>query len=244
MQQYRPNNSYRKPQRRDNIQYSNNSNFNSQNYQMGKANYPNANSNRNTAIKERHIDSIPAKPQNVQPIFKRPYRAPFHHKQILRKELDRLLKAKIIRDSQSPWSAPVVLVLKKSPNGEEKVRKCIDYRGLNCVTKKDYFPLSLIQELLERFGKSTLFSVFDVTSAYHQIDMEEDDQEKTAFTTLDDHWKYNKLPFDLCDTSLVYLDDTIAKDGIKPDPEKISAVRSYPPPKNVKDIRSSLGLVG
>jgi hypothetical protein len=48
-----------------------------------------------------------------------------------------MLDNKVIRESSSPWTSPVVLVNKK--NG--KKRFCVDYRKLNSVTKKDQYPL-------------------------------------------------------------------------------------------------------
>jgi hypothetical protein len=51
--------------------------------------------------------------------------------------LDDMRRHGVIEESDSPWSSPVVLVRKK--NGE--LRFCMDYRKLNDVTKKDYFPL-------------------------------------------------------------------------------------------------------
>lgn len=41
---------------------------------------------------------------------------------------------------------------------------------------------------------------------------------------------------------VVYLGHTISEDGIKPDPSKIVAVRDYPIPRNVTDIKAFLGL--
>ncbi|KAG5871241.1 hypothetical protein JTB14_007121 [Gonioctena quinquepunctata] len=81
------------------------------------------------------------------------------------------------REFSLPRSAPVVLVTKKLPNGEEKVRMCIDYRGLNNVTKMEYYPLPNISDPNQEYnsGSEALFSAIDVAEAYHQIDMEEKD---------------------------------------------------------------------
>lgn len=39
-----------------------------------------------------------------------------------------------------------------------------------------------------------------------------------------------------------YLGHVISKDGIRPDPEKISAIKEYPVPRTVKEDRAFLGL--
>jgi hypothetical protein len=41
-----------------------------------------------------------------------------------------------------------------------------------------------------------------------------------------------------------YLGHTITKEGVKPDMKKVECVANYPTPKNAKDIKSFLGLVG
>jgi hypothetical protein len=63
---------------------------------------------------------------------------------ILRKTLIDLLDKGFIRVNNSPAAAPV-LFIKKLGGG---LRFCIDYRGLNRVIKKDYYPLPLIYETL------------------------------------------------------------------------------------------------
>ena len=85
----------------------------------------------------------------------------------------------MIRSSTSPWASPILLADKK--NG--KVRFCIDFRRLNNVTKQDAYPLPRMDEILAALGKSTFFSTIDLTDAFWSIKINEEDVEKTAFTS-------------------------------------------------------------
>lgn len=51
----------------------------------------------------------------------------------MKKHLQMLLEAGVIRESESPYSSPIVVVKKK--NGD--VRLCVDYRKLNTQTIRD-----------------------------------------------------------------------------------------------------------
>jgi hypothetical protein len=57
----------------------------------------------------------------------------------LREFIDGHLATGFIRPSQFPYGAPVLA--KKKDGG---LRLCIDFRGLNKITKKDRYPLPLI----------------------------------------------------------------------------------------------------
>ena len=69
---------------------------------------------------------------------------------VLRKTLNELLDKGFIRVSNSPAAAPVLFV--KKPGGG--LRFCCDYRALNRLTRKDRYPLLLIQETLNRISKA------------------------------------------------------------------------------------------
>lgn len=89
----------------------------------------------------------------------------------------------IIRHSESPWNAPLMVVPKKADaQGEKKWRVVIDFRELNRVTIKDAFPIPNIADILDQLGKSQYFSCLDLASGYHQVKMNPEDTEKTAFS--------------------------------------------------------------
>ena len=88
------------------------------------------------------------------PIRIPPRRLPIHKRDVIKKEVEAMLKDDIIEHSYSPWSAPVVLVKKK--DGTE--RFCIDYRKLNEITKKDVYPLPRCEEILESLADTAYFS--------------------------------------------------------------------------------------
>ena len=54
-----------------------------------------------------------------------------------------------VAKQQSPWASQVVLVQKDGSH-----RFCVDYHGLNSVTKQDTFPLPRINDLLDQLGES------------------------------------------------------------------------------------------
>lgn len=134
---------------------------------------------------------------NASPVVKRPYRVPYSEKPIIAEHLEDMLSKGVIAPSSSPWQAPVVLVKKKSQDGEVRYRFCTDFRGLNAVTRIDTYPLPLIQETLEQLGNCKYFSTLDLSSGYHQIPIAPEDQEKTAFTTEGGHFEYKKMAFGL-----------------------------------------------
>jgi hypothetical protein len=90
----------------------------------------------------------------------------------LRKELISLLDKGFIRASNSPAASPV-LFAKKQGGG---LRLCVDYRALNALTKKDRYPLPLIQETLNNIAKAKWFTKLDVIAAFYKIRIREGDK--------------------------------------------------------------------
>jgi hypothetical protein len=86
-----------------------------------------------------------------------------------------------------------LFVLKK----DGSLRLYVDYRGLNAITKKNYHPLPLISETLNRLGRATVFSALDLKDTYYRILIKRGDGWKTVFRTRYGYFEYNVIPFRL-----------------------------------------------
>lgn len=116
-----------------------------------------------------------------------------------------MLEQKIIQPSTSPWSSPVWVVPKKlDASGNKKWRVVIDYRKLNEVTVSDAYPLPNIEEILDQLGQSIYFTTLDLAFGFHQIEMNENDKQKTAFTVPSGHYEFNRIPFGLKHSSCTF----------------------------------------
>ena len=80
----------------------------------------------------------------------------------------------------------------------------MDFRKLNQVTKKNSYPLPLIDDILALLGKTKFFTSLDLKSGYRQVAMDEKDKEKTAFACHKGLFEFNVMPFDLSNASAVF----------------------------------------
>ena len=103
--------------------------------------------------------------ENNDPIKMRPYRTPMKNREVIDKAIDEMLDADVIRRSRSPWSFPVVIVDKK----DGSKRFCVDFRRLNKISKKNSYPLPLVDDILALLGKCKYFSSLDLKSGYWQV---------------------------------------------------------------------------
>ena len=91
------------------------------------------------------------------------------------------------------WVSNIVLVNKS----QGTIRVCIDFRDLNKSFPKENFPTPHIDQIIENYARSVIFSFMDGFSSYNQIEILPSDQHKTAFIFPWGTFSYNKLPFGL-----------------------------------------------
>ncbi|CAM2719601.1 unnamed protein product [Rotaria socialis] len=138
--------------------------------------------------------------------------------------ITKLLHSGLIRESQSSYAAPALLIKKK----DNTWRLVIDYKKLNAITIKDNYPLPNMELALKTLGAGYhFFSKLDLKSGFWQFPINAKDRFKAAFITPFGLYEWNVLPQGLrnappsfqrimnkvlsscIDFSLVYLDDII-----------------------------------
>ena len=104
--------------------------------------------------------------------------------------LDENLRNGFVRPSNSSHGAPILFVKKK----DGSLRLCVDFRGLNKISKKDRYPLPLI---LDSPGKAQIYTKIDLRHAYHLVRIREGDEWKTTFCTKYGSFEWLVMPFGL-----------------------------------------------
>ena len=239
--------------------------------------------------------------------FKQPYRRipPGMYEEV-RQHVREMLDAGVIRESNSNYSSNVVLCRKS----DGSLRFCLDMRMLNSKTRKDCYMLPRFDDVIDTLYGAKFFSKLDLRSGYWQVEIDEKDRHKTAFSvgnlgfyecnrmsfgltnapatfqrlmekcmgdmhlkecliflddvlifsnTFEEHCVRLKNVFtklaqhglklkpakcELFKGSVTYLGHVISESGIQTDPEKLSSVRDWPAPTNIKQLRQFLGFVG
>ncbi|HEV7738740.1 MAG TPA: reverse transcriptase family protein, partial [Chlamydiales bacterium] len=91
---------------------------------------------------------------------------------------ENLATGRIVR-SESEIASPFFFVKKKTAD----LRPVQDYRKVNEATKKNRYPLPLINELLDKIKGAKWFTKMDVRKGYNNIRMRKGDEWKAAFKT-------------------------------------------------------------
>jgi len=111
----------------------------------------------------------------------------------LRTFIDENLNTGFICPTASSHTAPVLFVKKK----DGSLRLCIDFQGLNKITKKDHYPLPLISDLLDSPSRAKIYSKIDLQHMYHLVWIAPGDEWKTTFHMRYGSYEWLVMPFGL-----------------------------------------------
>ena len=134
------------------------------------------------------------------PVRRPPYKVPESQRKVMEDCIHEMLDQGFIEPTVSPYSSPVVLVPKKS--GEW--RFCVDYRALNGITKPDSFALPLASDIFSTLGGAKVMSTLDLDRGFWQVEMADEDKEKTAFTSFLGSFSFQVMPFGLRNSPSTY----------------------------------------
>ena len=160
----------------------------------------------------------------ARPIYQATYRPGPIAREKEKKEINRMLSAGVIEPTSAEWASPVVFV----PRKDGTMQFCVEYRKLNAVTVRDSYPLPCMDECIDSLGDATVFTTLDCSSGYCQVEIAEEDRDKTTSESHSGLFRFLSMPFGLrnapatfkragdiilsrvkWETALVYLDDVI-----------------------------------
>ena len=143
-----------------------------------------------------HIDP------DVQPKQLPHRRIPFHVRQDVEKELERLESLDIIEKvtGPTPWVSPIVVV----PKSSGQVRLCVDMREANKAVKREKHLMSTIDDLVADLSGATVFSKLDLSSGYHQLQLGPESRHITTFITHIGLRRYKRLMFGINAASEIF----------------------------------------
>ena len=118
---------------------------------------------------------------------------PFSLKDKVSAKVDELHEQDIIERVQGPtaWVSPIVM----EPKASSDIRLCVDMRSANEAIIRERLPIPAIDEVLESHNRSVVFSKLDWRWGLHQIELDADLRDITAFATDDAIFGHKGLIF-------------------------------------------------
>jgi putative transposase len=131
--------------------------------------------------------------QGFPPCKASPGRLSYWEEAEVKRQFDVLVDLGKMKSSSSEYACRVTLPVKKDGS------KCFcgNYRPLNAQTRRDSFPMPLVEDVISQLGNSSWFIALDLQSGFWQIRMAPKDMKKTALITNTGLYDWTVMPFGL-----------------------------------------------
>uniref|UniRef100_A0A669DPM2 Gypsy retrotransposon integrase-like protein 1 n=1 Tax=Oreochromis niloticus TaxID=8128 RepID=A0A669DPM2_ORENI len=131
-------------------------------------------------------------------------RVPFHLRQKVEDELQKLEADDIIEKvtGPTPWVSPIVTL--PEPKNPDEVRICVDMRQANTAIERERHVTPTIDDVIHELNGSTVFSKLDLRAGYHQLELHPDSRYITTFTTHLGLRRYKRLSFGVSSAAEVF----------------------------------------
>ncbi len=83
----------------------------------------------------------------------------------MKRQIDVLVDLGKMKPNNSEYACRVTLLVKK----DESRRFCGNYRPLNAQTRRDSFPMPLMEDVIDQLGNSSWFATLDLQFGFWQI---------------------------------------------------------------------------
>ena len=130
-------------------------------------------------------------------VYKWAYSIPYAFRDKVKKEIDDMLKAGIVEPSDSPYTAPIVLIKKK----DQSLRICLDFRDLNTQSIFDPVLMPRMDEVLNKVSKARYIGKLVLAKGYWQVPLDLESRRKSTLSVhcdaiWDDQFRSHFRPYD------------------------------------------------
>lgn len=126
-----------------------------------------------------------------KPFVGKSYGVPYSKREEVAKELERMQATDLIEQSSSPYTNPLVCVIKK----DGSIRLCLDSRKLNSCLEADNQGPELTDEIFQKFVGKKFYTSLDLAAGFLQVNLDPESRKYVAFTFGGRNFNYKRLPF-------------------------------------------------
>ena len=150
---------------------------------------------------EIHLDpNVPPKQTPCRPI-------PIHLKDAFKQEIDRMLKAGVLKPVQkaTPWINSFVLIKDTDKQGKPKLCICLDPTNLNKAIIREPYQFKTPDNITHLIANSNVMTVLDCKKGYWHQELDEASSYLTTFNTEFGRYQYTVMLFGTTVASDVFL---------------------------------------